>query len=463
MDAIVAEAPSGTRVALVDAPAALRAQLDALLAQETPPARIVRLAVLTEPIDPLAWLHAQPHATKIFWSERHEDDAVAAVGIADLHTSSETDADLHPVVAALQQRLAMAVPGVRYYGGFRFDQHHAADAPWQRFGAYRFVLPQWELRRHNNQTTLAANIVLPNGTPMLDDAALDEIVVPSTRRPRYAVAQPAARADLPDQAGWRRMINTALHLFDSGMLHKIVLARKATFRCDGALDALALLARLRAITPNSFHFCFQPDQGLAFIGATPERLYGRVSRTLRSEAIAGTRPNGATAAETVRLGHELLHSEKDVREHIFVREQIRQQLAPLCSTLAVAPEPALLKLTRRQHLWTPISGQLHDHVDDADLLSRLHPTSAVGGEPTAPALQHIAELEPFDRGWYAGPLGWIAQNSAEFAVAIRSGLVDGAQLALYSGAGIVPGSTPNGEWDEIENKISDFVNVLRSA
>jgi len=227
-----------------------------------------------------------------------------------------------------------------------------------------------------------------------------------------------------------------------------------------ALDALALLARLRAITPNSFHFCFQPEHGLAFIGATPERLYGRVGRTLRSEAIAGTRPNGATAAETARLGYELLHSEKDVREHVFVREQIRQQLAPLCSTLVVAPEPALLKLTRRQHLWTPISGQLHDHVDDADILSRLHPTSAVGGEPTARALQHIAELEPFDRGWYAGPLGWIAHGSAEFAVAIRSGLVDGAQLALYSGAGIVPGSTADGEWDEIENKISDFVNIL---
>jgi menaquinone-specific isochorismate synthase len=463
MDAMIAEAPSGTRVALVDAPAALRAQLDALLARETlPTARIVRMEVSLEPTDPLAWLHAQPHAAKFYWSERHEDDAVAAVGVADLHTSSDTHADLHTIVARLQQRLATAAPDVRYYGGFRFDQHHAAHATWQRFGAYRFVLPQWELRRHNNETTLAANIVLSDDAPLLGDAVLDQIVVPGTGSLLQTMARPTARIDLPDQAGWQRMIDTALHLFDSGVLHKIVLARKAMFRCDTALDALALLARLRAITPNSFHFCFQPEHGLAFIGATPERLYSRVGRTLRSEAIAGTRPNGATAADTARLSQELLYSEKDVREHVFVREQIGQQLAPLCSTLAVAPEPALLRLTRRQHLWTPISGQLHDHVDDADLLSRLHPTSAVGGEPTMRALQHIAELEPFDRGWYAGPLGWISQNSAEFAVAIRSGLVDGAQLALYSGAGIVPGSTPDGEWNEIENKISDFVNVLRA-
>lgn len=464
MDAIIAEAPSDTRVALADAPAALLAQLRVLLARETPPtARIVRLEVPIEPTDPLVWLHAQPHAAKIYWSERHEDDAVAAVGVADLHTSSATHADLHTIVAALQQRLTMAAPDVRYYGGFRFDQHGDAERTWQRFGAYRFVLPQWELRRHNTETTLAANIVLHDGAPLLDDGLLDQLAVPGTSRPRWIVAQPAARINLPDQAGWRHMTETALHLFRSGVLHKIVLARKAMFRCESALDALALLARLRAITPNSFHFCFQPEHGLAFIGATPERLYGRMGRTLRSEAIAGTRPNGATPEATARLGQELLHSEKDVREHMFVRQQIGQQLAPLCDHLDVAPEPALLKLTRRQHLWTPISGQLHDHVDDADLLSRLHPTSAVGGEPTARALQHIAELEPFDRGWYAGPLGWIAQNSAEFAVAIRSGLVDGAQLALYSGAGIVPGSTPDGEWDEIENKISDFVNVLRDA
>ncbi len=450
---------------LLDAAAMLRMQLRTLPKQPTSSvARIVRLEVPVDDIDPLRWLHAQPHTTKIFWSERHTDSQVAAVGVADVLASHRTHENIHAVVHTLQQRLATAAPGVRYYGGFRFDQQEDTDTTWQRFGAYRFVLPQFELRRENDATTLALNVLVQPGAPLPMDHAWHALDTLALHAPGMndRIARPRTRTDLPDHERWRQNIEAALGLFENGTLHKIVLARKAVFQCDAALDPLALLARLKAITPNSFHFCFQPQAGVAFIGATPERLYGRTGRTLRSEAIAGTRPNGATAADTARLGDELLHSEKDVREHVFVREQIQQRLAPLCSTLDVAPEPTLLKLTRRQHLWTPIEGHLHVQVDDADLLSRLHPTSAVGGEPTTEALRYIAELEPFDRGWYAGPLGWIARDSAEFAVAIRSGLVDGARLALYSGAGIVPGSTPQSEWDEIENKISDFVSVMRS-
>lgn len=448
---------------LRDATMLLRMQLRALANEPAPPAtRIVRLEVTVEQVDPLLWLHAQPHPAKIFWSERHTGCEVAAVGEADLLTSQQTHTDMHTVAGTLQQRLATAPADVRYYGGFRFDQRQDADLTWQRFGAYRFVLPQWELRRDGSRTTLAWNIVVQPGTVVnMEQAtrALQALNLRPLQQPS-PFARPRTRTDLPDRNGWRHNIETALRLFDTGTLQKIVLARKAVFQFDTTLDPLALLERLKAVTPNSFHFCFQPEGGLAFIGATPERLYGRTGRTLHSEAIAGTRPNGATPAATARLGDELLHSEKEVREHVFVREHIGQRLAPLCRRLDVAPQPALLKLTRRQHLWTPIEGMLRAGVTDAELVSCLHPTSAVGGEPTDRAFQYIAELEPFDRGWYAGPLGWIARDSAEFAVAIRSGVIDGAQLALYSGAGIVPGSTLQGEWDEIENKISDFVNLL---
>ncbi|MEZ4744549.1 MAG: chorismate-binding protein [Calditrichia bacterium] len=90
----------------------------------------------------------------------------------------------------------------------------------------------------------------------------------------------------------------------------------------------------------------------------------------------------------------------------------------------------------------------------------LHPTPAVGGYPKDLALPKISELEPFDRGWYAGPIGWFSKNAAEFAVAIRSGMVYHNKLLLYAGAGIVPGSEPEKEWDELENKISNFMRAL---
>ena len=97
-----------------------------------------------------------------------------------------------------------------------------------------------------------------------------------------------------------------------------------------------------------------------------------------------------------------------------------------------------------------------------DVLQALHPTPAVGGYPQVEAMQAIHEREPFDRGWYAGPVGWVGRDEAEFTVAIRSGLVQGRQLTLYAGAGIVCGSKPELEWEEIEQKISDFKALLEA-
>ena len=105
-------------------------------------------------------------------------------------------------------------------------------------------------------------------------------------------------------------------------------------------------------------------------------------------------------------------------------------------------------------------GTLRDGVGDAELLTALHPTPAVGGYPTDRAVREIAEREPFDRGWYAGPVGWVGRDGAEFAVAIRSGLVEGSTLSVFAGAGIVAGSVPGNEWEELDYKISHFTQAL---
>ena len=212
--------------------------------------------------------------------------------------------------------------------------------------------------------------------------------------------------------------------------------------------------------PECFHFCFMPEPGVAFIGASPERLYLRQGKLIQSEAIAGTRPRGTSTAADGALGQNLLHSDKDLREHRYVVQGIRDTLAPLCQVLDVGEEISILRLAQCQHLVSFFEGTLDDDVLDTDILQRLQPTPAVGGYPAGAALDEIDRLESFDRGWYAGPIGWVSPNATEFAVAIRSGLIDGSKLCLFSGAGIVEGSTADGEWDEIENKISDFIKVL---
>jgi menaquinone-specific isochorismate synthase len=268
------------------------------------------------------------------------------------------------------------------------------------------------------------------------------------------------REDSPDLQGWRENVERALSAFSEGRLGKVVLARRAEFGFFGDLDPTLLLESLKATTPGCFHFYAEPESGTAFLGASPERLFRRDGRSVESEAVAGTRPRGVSSAEDDGLRDDLLHSAKDLSEHTYVSKGIREALAPLCEELEIEDCVSEMKLARGRHLRSKVRGTLKDGVTEAGLLDAMHPTPAVGGHPRIEALEQIHALEPFDRGWYAGPVGWIGQEASEFAVGIRSGLVRGQTLALYSGAGIVAGSVPDEEWAEIEQKIGDFTGMF---
>jgi len=422
--------------------------------------RIVRLAVPAGRVDPFRWLSEQRVFPKVYWSGREDRDGVAAVGTADVREASVSEG-----VGTLS-KLLTALPdaggsGGRYYGGARFDPSGEPNEEWVAFGAYRFVLPRFELHAGDAQTTLVCNLVLPRDT---EDASkilreIEDLTLPEGDTDAL-LPTPSLREDRPDLPGWTENIELALSAFAEGRLGKVVLARRAEFGFDGVLDPTLLLERLQAVTPGCFHFYAEPEEGIAFLGASPERLFRRDGRSLQSEAVAGTRPRGASSADDEGLRDELLHSAKDLSEHTFVSRGIREALEPLCEELEIEDSVADMKLARGRHLRAKVRGTLSDGVTDAGLLEAMHPTPAVGGYPRRNALEEIKVLEPFDRGWYAGPIGWIGAEASEFAVGLRSGLVRGQTLALYSGAGIVTGSVPEEEWAEIEQKIGDFTGVF---
>lgn len=432
----------------------------ALEAPQTSDARIIRVEVPAPEVDPLAWLHAQPHAQKLYWSGRDDGVAIAGVEAADGCVGA-TRADVDRLQARQMGVAPLEDDRVRYYGGFRFDAEAEPDAAWASFGTYRFVLPRFELARRRGETVLACNLVLPrdgaHGPRILSRIAA--LAFPLHRTPGR-LPLPVTRHDHPGPDAWRRDVEQALRAFRRTALEKVVLARKAVFGFAERLDPALLLFHLQAATPNCFHFCFQPVCEAAFVGASPERLFRREGGRIVSEAVAGTRPRGASASVDARLLEELMGSDKEQREHGYVRRNISETLAAFCDALDVDARASEMKLARGRHLYSGIEGVLHDGVQTLDVLRALHPTPAVGGYPKEAARQAIRRLEGFDRGWYAGPVGWIGREKAEFAVAIRSGLVRPGRLSLFSGAGLVEGSMPEGEWREIEQKISDFVNVL---
>ena len=425
-----------------------------------PIGRIVRPAVPAGRIDPFGWLSQQRTFPKVYWSGREDRAGVAAVGTADLREAivSEEAGTLSKLLASLPDS---GSPGARYYGGARFDPPGEAREEWAAFSAYRFVLPRFELHAGDTETTLICNLVLPrdadNAPKILQE--IEDLPLPEGAT-GASLPAPVLREDSPDLRGWRENVGRALSAFSEGRLGKVVLARRAEFGFDGDLDPTLLLEGLKAATPGCFHYYAEPEAGTAFLGASPERLFRRDGRSIESEAVAGTRPRGVSSADDEGLRDDLLHSAKDRVEHSYVSRGIREALEPLCEKLEIEDHVSEMKLARGRHLRSKVRGTLRDGVTDAALLDAMHPTPAVGGYPRSEALEQIRALEPFDRGWYAGPVGWIGTDASEFAVGLRSGLVRGQTLALFSGAGIVAGSVPDEEWAEIEQKIGDFTGVF---
>ena len=408
--------------------------------------------------DPFLWLQNQKNAIKFYWKGRADNESTASVGVADQISS---------IAGSIQQlnyfksRLESS-SGARYYGGLRFDPTRAVASEWANFGIYRFFLPRFELRSNKGQASLYCNLVLPRDYKYIHQI-LQEIA--TLLIPTHVFsgqdALPIARQDTPDEKEWRLIIDNVLNkLAHEDELAKVVLARKVTFSYAEEIDRLSLFNELQQITHNHFHFYFQFDSSSAFMGASPERLYRREGRYVQSEAVAGTGKRGGLNGQDAAYASALLESDKNQREHAFVRDSILNSMRPLCDEMQIDSEASVLNLNMGRHLLSKFWGLLKQQISDIDILENLHPTSAVGGYPTNHALSVIRDAEPFDRGWYSGPVGWIGSDEAEFSVAIRSALVHGNQISLYSGAGIVLGSQAAHEWEEVEQKNSDFIRVL---
>ena len=250
---------------------------------------------------------------------------------------------------------------------------------------------------------------------------------------------------------WMDTVSSIVDGIQHGAFEKVVLARGIQVTLDdpaAAFDISLTLQRLRESYPNAYVFAIQRGERF-FVGATPERLVQAQDGQIHTMALAGSARRGVTPAEDAQLGAELLQSEKNNNEHAIVVTMMREALKNHCTTVHVSSAPQLLKLKNVQHLKTPIDGDLIPGRCILDVMADLHPTPAVGGFPRQAALAAIRDIEKLDRGWYAGPLGWIgAGGHGEFAVALRSGLIDGGKATLFAGCGIVSNSDPQTEYAE---------------
>ncbi len=311
------------------------------------------------------------------------------------------------------------------------------------------------------------------GTLPFDPAAKAALVVP--RRvmwspalgrsvPVPAVGGPGPRwgsRPVPEPAGYEAMVAEALRRMAAGELEKVVLARVLDLRADGPVDQAAMLTGLAARDPSGYVFAVGlppaadgPPRTL--LGASPELLISRRAGEVVANPLAGSAPRRSDPADDEATGAALLASAKDRHEHALVVTDVSSSLANVCDDLDVPAEPSLIRTDAMWHLSTRIRGR--SSLSALDLARALHPTPAVGGVPRAAASRAITELEPFDRGFYTGMVGWTdASGDGEWVVALRCGEVCGASARLYAGAGLVPASVPSAELAETTAKLETML------
>lgn len=326
------------------------------------------------------------------------------------------------------------------------DRERQGDRPPVAFASFTFderstgsvlVVPEVALVREGDDWH-----TVTVGTASLDTAMHLPSVSVAPDRPRFA------GASIPD-VQWLEAVAEAIHLIGRGEAEKVVLARDYALWSKTPFDPIRLLTRLEERFPDCH--VFRVD---GMVGASPELLIRRTGRLISSQALAGSAPRSDDAAEDERLGKELLASDKDLREHASAAASVGRVLGELCDSLERDSTPSLVRLANVQHLGTRFSGRLADPMSALELAGRLHPTAAVGGTPTARAIELIRRLEQMDRGRYAGPVGVLdADGDGEFAIALRCAEISGARARLFAGAGIVDGSLPEAELEETRIKL----------
>lgn len=434
---------------------------------------LVSITLAASRCDPLHMFRAFEQLTsgnRFFWSRPSEQRALVGTGIT---TAIETSGSVGVVGAAarwrkLQQHTIISTPaeatptytsGPLFFGGFTFDSSYPSTALWQDFPDGLLILPRLLFHCDETNAGLTINtLVQPTAaigqieeeisTNLLSLNSSMEHINRQLLEPASIVEKLAVQ-DMLSPAAWMKQVTDAVQMIRQGAFEKVVLARAVQVNSQEQPFAIpVVLDRLRESYPDAYVFAIQRGERY-FVGATPERLLCSADGQIQTMALAGSAPRGATAEEDQQLGIALLNSEKNQGEHQVVVAMIQHALEALCSRVWVADSAHLLKLKNIQHLQTPISGDLLPGHSILEAIDDLHPTPAVGGYPRQPALAFIRAHEQLDRGWYAAPIGWIgASGNGEFAVALRSALIDGKQATLFAGCGIVADSNAESEFAE---------------
>ncbi|PIP93113.1 MAG: hypothetical protein COW00_18920 [Bdellovibrio sp. CG12_big_fil_rev_8_21_14_0_65_39_13] len=353
------------------------------------------------------------------------------------------------------EKLSLKNP--RWFFSFtqHFDQQNKDDTIWTDFSPFKVTLHTVTLVRNKDRYSVI--VLIPNSDSEIDrkmaENEMDNLL--NIVGPGKGTLNKISETLFPEQAEWNAIINKAKDSIEEGEFEKVVLARKKITKYNRAIHARDLMPVIENKGVGCFHILYRPDPNALFMSLTPERLFSLKNKTIQIDAIAGTRKRGMDSASDKMLEEEMLNSSKELHEHRLVSDQVEDFLKEWGRSIKIEKE-MVLKLPFLQHLHTRFKAEIKSGITLTSIISQLHPTAAIGGFPKSEALDFIQEHEPFVRGLYASPIGYIQGVNVDIAVAIRSTLWKGVESHSFGGAGIVADSIDVKEWEETGKKLDSF-------
>lgn len=423
-----------------------------------------------EQLDPLHFFRKSEQffeGQRFFWSNPDHSHVMVGAGVAAEFTADGEDERYHDIEKQWKRFIEQAVcnkcthsVGPVMYGGFSFDPKKEKTKLWDQFADALFTLPTFMLTKVEGNTYITINYLSDCDESVLKELVRLEEELLSGSSIKHVNTTSIVKCLEMDPMEWKESISKVTEKITDGQMDKVVLARELRVLFQDKVNVAPVLENLMEEQANSYIFTIERGTD-CFLGATPEQLVKKQGNKVQSMCLAGSIARGESVEEDAQLGSALLTDEKNMHEHDLVVQMIRASLEKVCENVRTPSEPNLYKMKHIQHLHTPVTAEATDDCSLSDLIKILHPTPALGGFPQDISLQTIREVEKLDRGWYAGPLGWMDwKEDGEFVVAIRSGLLQEKEASLFAGCGIVGDSDPESEYQETQIKFRPMLSAL---
>jgi menaquinone-specific isochorismate synthase len=428
-----------------------------------------------DPIDPLVFFNnGNEHflGQRFFWKDSSDEVFLVGIGILKYIQTDQAEDRFFHVENMWKEFMDNCIidnpyidkaTGPVMFGGFSFDPYKEKTILWSHFSDSQFHVPKYMLSIIKGQAFITTNILCTEQDDLsIFQKAIDErsqlLRLHNKNVELNSASLLETKEIFPEK--WKQTVDEVIKDLKKGKMKKVVLARELRLFFNDRVMTENVLSHLLVEQRESFIFAFENEDN-CFIGASPERLVKKQDDAVFSTCLAGSISRGKTEDEDRILGETLLNDQKNLIEHQYVVEMIKDALEESCDGLTLPKGPQLMKIRDIQHLYTPIIGKCKKNTSLLRLVDRLHPTPALGGLPKVAAVEKIRQVEDLDRGYYAGPLGWIDYKSnGEFAVSIRSGLIQGKEASLFAGCGIVADSDSESEYLETSLKFRPMLTAL---